>query len=297
MSDPCERRVATAEDGASVAGCAHGGQVLGWVPAGSSRDRLWVSPSARCGPGLALRGGVPVIFPRFAARELPGGPDVPRHGLARDRSWRLSAGRGADGTAELVATLSDDESTRAAWPHRFTLTLTTTASGDRLRMRAVVRNDGDATFDFVLALHTYFAVSDAAQATVHRLAGRRALDNVDGHDLVLGGLPLPALGPTDMVVPQALAPRAAVDPSVLARGGPWDAPAGAELVDPGHGGLEIRADRLDDLVIWNPGTGHGLGDVPPGGASSFVCLEAARLAPVALEPGRTWSAAQYLLAR
>jgi hypothetical protein len=79
----CAPETVTAADGAQLTACAHGGHVLGWTPAGG-RPRLWLSPTARCGPGLAIRGGIPVIFPQFAGR----GP-LPKHGFARDRAWRV----------------------------------------------------------------------------------------------------------------------------------------------------------------------------------------------------------------
>ena len=277
MSDPCERVEAAAADGAVLVGCAHGGQVLGWTPAGTDRDRLWVSSKASCGHGAALRGGVPVIFPRFSSTELPGGAGVPRHGLARDRSWELTAGRTATGAAQLTARLRDDAATAVLWPYRFTLTLTTVADGTRLAMTATVRNDGDQPLTFMLALHTYLAVGDAATATVHGLAGRTAVGNDDGVTRTLPADLLPAVGPIDLAVPGALAQ---VHP--------------VRLVDPVLGDLELTAEGLDDLVAWNPGPDHGLADVPPGGASSFVCLEAARLTPVTVAAGRSWSGGQYL---
>ena len=277
MRDPCERVEVSAADGAVLVGCAHGGQVLGWTPAGTDRDRLWVSPRAICGPGAALRGGVPVIFPRFSSRDLPGAPGVPRHGLARDRSWELAAGRTTAGAAQLTARLRGDAVTAALWPHRFTLTLTTVADGTRLTMTATVSNDGDQPFAFMFALHTYLAVGDAATATVHGLAGRTAVDNADGASRTLPRDPWVALGPTDLAVAGALTQAQPV-----------------RLVDPVLGDLELTAEGLDDLVAWNPGPDHGLADVPPDGASSFVCLEAARLAPVTVTAGQTWSGRQHL---
>jgi glucose-6-phosphate 1-epimerase len=277
VNDPCERVEVSAADGAVLVGCAHGGQILGWTPAGTGRDRLWVSPQATCGPGRALRGGVPVIFPRFSDRELPGAPGVPRHGLARDRAWELVGGRTAAGAAQLVARLRDDAATAAVWPHPFTLALATVADGARLTMTATVSNDGDRPFTVMLALHTYLAVSDAATATVHGLAGRTAVDNADGAVRTLPQHPWAVLGPTDLALPGALAGAQPV-----------------RLVDPVFGDLELTAEGLDDLVVWNPGPDHGLADVPPDGASSFVCLEAARLTPVTVAAGRTWSGTQHL---
>jgi glucose-6-phosphate 1-epimerase len=60
------------------------------------------------------------------------------------------------------------------------------------------------------------------------------------------------------------------------------------------GPLVLTADGFADRVIWNPGPDAALGDVPPGGAAGFVCIEAAQLAAVTVAPGETWTGRQTL---
>jgi glucose-6-phosphate 1-epimerase len=262
-TDACAAQYATADDGTVLRACAHGGHLLGWQPTGAA-EQLWLSPTARCGPGQAIRGGVPVIFPQFAGR----GP-LPKHGFARDRAWQLTCTT-TDGEAAVDAVLTDDGDTRAIWPHRFTLTLRLRASGRRLSMSLTVRNDDDSPFRFTAALHTYFAVADAAAATVEGLGGAAGEDNAaQGAPVRLPDAPFPALGPRDLALPGQVGPLC--------------------LVEPGRR-LELTHDGFTDLVVWNPGPDHGLGDVPADGAHHFVCLEAAQLAPVTLADGRSWTA-------
>src|SRR5512144_1310114 len=197
-SDPCAPVRIHAGDDARLVACAHGGQVLGWVPAGlERRDRLWLSPLARCGPGVAVRGGVPVIFPQFADR----GP-LPKHGLARDRAWEIDTGSVGAPVARIAARLRDDAATRAIWPHRFTLTLVAEAAGRDLTLTLTVRNDaplGGDPFTLTAALHAYFAVhADAAYLT--GLAGLPAEDNATGSVVRIPEGPLPAAGPMDLAV-------------------------------------------------------------------------------------------------
>jgi glucose-6-phosphate 1-epimerase len=66
------------------------------------------------------------------------------------------------------------------------------------------------------------------------------------------------------------------------------------LDDPVFGPLTITADGFADRVVWNPGPDAVLGDVPPGGAVGFVCVEPAQLSPVTLAPGETWTGRQTL---
>ena len=268
---PCTPVRTRAGDGARLVACAHGGQLLGWSPAGDERDRLWLSPLARCGDGQAIRGGVPVVFPQFAGR----GP-LPKHGLARDREWELDTGSDGAAVARVACRLQDDEHTRAVWPHRFTLTLVAEAAGPRLTMTLRVRNDappGGEPFNLTAALHAYLA-ADVPAAQLSGLAGRSAEDNLAaGGTVRLPEGALPALGPLDVAV------RGTRGPVRLAVDGLDDLEVGC-----------LGEDGFDSLVVWNPGERHGLADVPPEGADQFVCVEPARLTPVTVAPQRVWRA-------
>ncbi len=52
------------------------------------------------------------------------------------------------------------------------------------------------------------------------------------------------------------------------------------LEDAVLGSLVVSADGFGDRVVWNPGPGHGLADVPDGDEARFVCVETAELTPV-----------------
>ena len=268
---PCTPVRTRAGDGARLVACPHGGQVLGWSPAGDERDRLWLSPLARCGDGEAIRGGVPVVFPQFAGR----GP-LPKHGLARDREWELDTGSDGAAVARVACRLRDDEHTRAVWPHRFTLTLVAEASGPRLTMTLRVRNEAPACgepFTVTAALHAYLA-ADVAVTRLVGLGGRQAEDNA-----AAGALRTLPEGPLDVTGPLDVAARDARGPVRLTAGGQDE----VEVRCPGE-------DGFDSLVVWNPGARHGLADVPPEGADQFVCVEPARLTPVTVAPQRVWRA-------
>jgi len=270
--DLCAPQTLTGADGARLIACAHGGHVLGWTPAGG-RPRLWLSPTAECGPGQAIRGGIPVIFPQFAGR----GP-LPKHGVARNRGWQVQP-VDSGGAAVWWATLTDDPATREIWPHQFELTLTARAVGDRLETTLDVRNTGDVDWTFTAALHTYLSLGDPA-AVVQGLGGRTAEDNAAaGRATTLGR------------AGEALVATQTQDVAVLAASEPLT------LDDPVLGPLVLTAEGFDDRVVWNPGPGHGLGDVPDGDEQQFVCIEPAVLTAVLLKPGNSWTGSQILVAK
>jgi glucose-6-phosphate 1-epimerase len=259
--DPCRRLLVTASDGTRLEACAHGGHLTRWWPSGVEESRLWLSRLSRCGAGSAIRGGVPVIFPQFGGLGL-----LRRHGLVRDVAWQARQ-RSSGGDA----TLTFDTLVEPApqWPYRALVTLRGLASGDRLEVSLEVENRGDAPLSFTAALHTYLAVSRAADASVEGLAGCAASDALTGGTpTVLGLGPLGAAGPRDLMVSSA--------PDVLT------------LNDAGRPSLRVAADGFGSWVVWNPGPGHGLPDVGDGDEEHFVCVEPAALDPVTLEPRQVW---------
>lgn len=297
--DPCSREDIVAADGARVTFCRHGGHVLGWQPAGGV-ERLWLSRDTGCGPGTAIRGGIPVIWPQFAERG-----DGPRHGIARDRAWsRVSTSPLApqqlassplapspldDGRAGVRLQLTANAQTRALWPFQFTLAVDVVVGRDTLEIRLVARNDDGEPLTFTAALHTYLRVSSTQAARVDGLRGLVAEANDDGAPVDLSLHPLAVSGPIDIAI------RRAAGEVDRAPGGVDRAPGDTvTVVDPVLGDVVVTADGFDSWVVWNPGPGRAPRDVHPGGEAEFVCVEPALLTPRTLLPGEAWTGRQIL---
>jgi glucose-6-phosphate 1-epimerase len=273
---PVEIRAA---DGAGARVLPYGAHVVSWTPApdapGGADERLFVSARSAYRAGAAVRGGVPVIFPQFAAE----GPFV-RHGFARTRPWSLvRAGRDAGGAAEAVFALADDAETRALWPHPFRCTLAVRAAGAWLEVALGVENPGGEAVAFTGALHTYLRVGDVEGARVRGLEGARYRDQAAG-----GADAGPAEG--------ALAVRGEVDRVYLGLGG------AVEVDDPALGRrTRVSQDGFADVVVWNPGAAlaAGMADLEPGGWRRMLCVEAAAVGrPAAAPPGGRWGGRQRL---
>jgi glucose-6-phosphate 1-epimerase len=267
--------VLTAQDGARAEVCLHGAHPTSWRPSGEEGDRLFLSARSAFAAGAAIRGGIPVCFPQFAAQ----GP-LPNHGFARVMAWTLAgAGRRADGSARAVLRLVDSDATRQLWPHPFALELAVTVSGRSLDVGLAVANTGPEEFSFTAALHTYLDVRDVARATVRGLTGAAYRDKVLGrNDCVERAEVLRIAGEVDRVY------RCAPQPLVV------DAPGCA---------LAIRSTGFPDTVVWNPGPARAaaLADLGPGSEARMLCVEAALASsPLALLPGARWQGTQTLTA-
>lgn len=264
-------------NGARAAVTLHGGHVVSYVPAAGAPDALYLSPRTETHDRASIRGGVPVIFPQFAAM----GP-LPKHGFARTRSWDLLRTEGPDvfsGEMTAVLGLRDDAETRAIWPHEFFLTLRVTLGPNSLRVRLDVSNTGDAPLRFTAALHTYFRVADVRRARVEGLTGLRYLDAAGGKVERVDDQPAVTFpGEVDRVYYGATRPLRLVD-----------AAAGGRVVG-------VESD-FGDVVVWNPGPALAatLRDLGEDEATRMLCVEAARVGePVELAPGENWSGHQLI---
>lgn len=263
----------TASDGASSRICTQGAHVCSWIPAHGT-EQLFLSKTSGYAPGVAIRGGVPVIFPQFAST----GP-LPKHGFARTAEWQLlSQSQTADGTALAVFGLQDSAATLALWPHPFQAELSVSVCGQMLEITLSIHNTGERAFSFTSALHTYLAVADIRAASLLGLQGclyRDSLSNTD--DCVEQAAALRIDGETDRIYANA--------PDIL------------RLQQP-HQHVQIRKEGFADVVVWNPGNAAaGLSDLESGGEQRMLCVEAANvLQPIQLAAGASWSGRQTLIA-
>ena len=257
-------------DGATAEMHWNGAHVTSWRPAQANRERLFLSRRTGRGDGVAIRGGIPVIFPQFASE----GP-LPKHGFARTIRWEK---REQTEAGVITFELCDSDATRAIWPASFLATLTARIGGRELATTLTVENTGDAPFHFTAALHTYLRVDDIAQAEIVGLHGARyRMSSAPGEFHLDNDEVLRIAGEVDRVY--------------------VNAPPRVSLREPGHQ-LHVDSTNFPDVVVWNPGAekAAALHDMEPGGERHMVCIEAGAIQePVSLAPGQAWSATQTLI--
>ena len=262
----------SAPDGATATVLMHGAHVVSWRPAGGE-EQLFLSEQSAYGAGQAVRGGVPVIFPQFAAR----GP-LPRHGFARTRAWQLVEADTGTEDALAVLRLQDDDSTRALWPHGFEVELTARVGGARLDLELAVTNTGNLPFAFSTALHTYLGVRDLTSLRLEGLQGLDYTDSADGGTLRTETHPeLAVQGEVDRIYHRAT--------------------QALTLREPGRR-VHVSGDGFDDVVVWNPGPvkGAALADMLPDAWRQMLCVEAGAIeSPVRLGPAEGWVGRQMLV--
>ena len=133
---------------------------------------LFLSKCSRFVEGQAIRGGIPVIFPWFGAREGLG-----QHGFARLKPWEVKEVAPApDGSVSVRFGLPTCPEAGGFPP--FTAEYLVTVK-ESLALQLVVTNQAkDAEFTFENCLHTYFEVGDVTAISITGLKGLSYLDKV-----------------------------------------------------------------------------------------------------------------------
>src|SRR5579862_1756658 len=153
----------------------HGAHVTHFQPRGQKLV-LFMSEKSSFEPGKPIRGGIPICFPWFGARQ--DGREGPAHGFARLHEWELvSAGQKEDGAVTLGFRFISNAATRELWDEEFELTYAIVV-GESLTVGLAVRNVSKKPIRVEEALHTYLSVSDARQVSIDGLKGVTYSDRV-----------------------------------------------------------------------------------------------------------------------
>lgn len=134
---------------------------------------LFLSQCSRFEGNQPIRGGIPVIFPWFGARE-----GMSMHGFARVKEWEIKEVLpAADGSVSVRFRLPDYPEA-AAYPE-FVAEYVVTVN-EALTLELIVTNKSEETkLEFEECLHTYFFVDDIAATSVTGLKGLSYLDKVE----------------------------------------------------------------------------------------------------------------------
>lgn len=283
--------------GASALITLYGAHLVEWISADGQSQLFCSEQSSRDG-SKAIRGGIPLIFPQFAAH----GSGM-RHGFARVSHWRLveasvmmqdspesykssesknSHGlqNSQDAPCRIEFELSDadlEAGIASAWPHAFALRWRITLTAHAIELHFSVENSSTTPFDFASALHSYWAVENLAGSQI------RGLQHLQFTDQTITPAPThqeqaESLGfadKIDRIYQQAITPL---------------------QLRSGKRQLQLEQYGFCDVVVWNPGEqdAKALSDMADEEFQRFVCVEAARITPVHLAARGKWEGWQRI---
>lgn len=230
---------------------------------------LFMSRASQFAFGKAIRGGVPIIFPWFGARE-----GFPSHGFARVTEWEWEESSAApDGSVTLRFRLPTAAHAADSPPADVTFAVTVS---DKLTMELTVANPSRTeNLSFENCLHTYFAIGDIAEVGITGLKGTTYIDKVDNFRTKLES--------ADAVRISSETDRVYLDTTET-----------VEVHDSRHH-RKIRVEKIGSAstVVWNPWVAKAreMSDFDDDEYKQMVCVEAGNVArnKITLAPGKSAS--------
>lgn len=212
---------------------------------------LWLSETSKFEEGTAIRGGIPICWPRFGNLDK----SLPQHGFARIFLFELIVVKEINECLTQVhLQLKSSATSKKIWDYDFTLDIVFDIS-ETLSISMTTTNDDVKEFLLTQAFHTYFKVENIESVSIEGLEGVEFLDT---------------LRDTKSVETKALHIDAETDRVYL----------GVEKdirLREGDSELLIHAENSHSAIVWNPWREKcsKMSAMPPEAYQKFVCIESA----------------------
>lgn len=160
-----------------------GATVVSWKVQGD--EKLWLSEGSKLDGSKAVRGGIPLVFPRFGPAGSHAPTDqLPQHGFARRCVWEFLGEVNPTTVQFGLGPENLDADTKSAWPYDFTLIATIElASPSQLNISLTVENTDKTPFDFNVLFHTYYRVPEVEKVSVEGFTELKFYNKVkDSHE-------------------------------------------------------------------------------------------------------------------
>lgn len=223
-----------------------GANIVSYRPKNQKHDVFWLGDFNKFDNVQAIRGGIPVCWPRFAEEKLNN--HFPRHGFARLSDWAVKNVFADDHKMEVALLLSPDEKFKIKVTAELVITIT-----DKLEYSLETTNNGDEAFEFSEALHAYFNIGSIEDIEIRGLKNHLYKNSLDGKEYKLEK-DLKIKGEFDSAFQNHTST--------------------VEIVDNGLNRI-ISIDKTgsNTTVVWNPN--KDLAEMSEGQYKRFVCVEPA----------------------
>lgn len=238
-----------------------GAHLVHFAPTGDN-NWLWMSPTARFQPGVAIRGGIPVCWPWFGDPDR--NPDTVKeriqtgtaHGFARTAQWSVDAIEESGG--QVVIILALDANAGFPWTGQARASLTFRFRPDALSLQLTTHNTGEESLTITQALHTYLPTDNIGATQVYGFDHCHYLDTLDSWQRKSQTGRINFDGETDRIY----------------QGAP-----DLDIHSPPHR-YRLTAKGSQSTVVWNPGPEKAgrLSDFPDDAWTGMLCVETANAA-------------------
>ncbi len=212
---------------------------------------LWLSQTSKFEAGSAIRGGIPICWPRFGNLDK----SLPQHGFARIFLFELiKVEELNEDLTQVHLQLKSSSASKKIWNYDFTLDIVFHIS-ETLSISMRTTNESAEEFLLTQAFHTYFQVQNIENITIEGLEGVEFLDTLTG---------------TKKVETQALKIVAETDRVYLS------VTKDIYLCEDDREVL-IHAENSNSAIVWNPWIEKcsKMSAMQPEAYKEFVCIESA----------------------
>ncbi len=221
-----------------------GGNLLSYRPKSEKHDIFWLGDLNKFDNKQAIRGGIPICWPRFAEEDLNN--HLPRHGFARLSTWTLQKVNVDETKIEAELSLIPEEKYNLNLSAKLFLKIT-----DKLEYTLETINHGAEEFSFSEALHAYFNISSIKDIEIQGLTGHRYKNSLDGKFYTLEK-DLRINGEFDSIFLEQTQP--------------------VKIIDKGfEREITIEKQGSNTTVVWNPN--KDLAEMSQDQYKTFVCVE------------------------
>jgi len=217
----------------------------------TSEDILWLSPTSDFEYGKAIRGGIPICWPRFGVLDK----SMPAHGFARTALFKLiEINEMSETQTEIKFLLKDTKESRAIWDYKFELEVIFIVS-ETLSVEIITKNLDQKEFMITQALHSYLSVTDICEIKIKGLEGQVYVDTLKDekhHQLTFINI--------DQEVDRV-----------------YDGEAKTITLEDQNRVINISAQESKSTIVWNPWIKKGsrMSGMTGNDYKKFVCIETA----------------------
>ena len=212
---------------------------------------LWLSKESLFEKGTAIRGGIPLCWPRFGNRDKA----LPQHGFARTALFELvNVLEENEELTKIHLQLKSSAQTKTIWNYEFVLDIVFTIT-DTLAISMITHNRDTKSFLITQAFHTYFLVSDIEDVTIFGLEGITFSDTLINEQHT-EYTPLQIKSEIDRV---------------------YEGEIGTIVLRDAKKEVEIESQNSASVIVWNPWIEKSskMSAMDTEGYKEFVCIESA----------------------
>lgn len=253
----------------------------------NGKELLFVSGKAVFDGVSPIRGGIPLIFPKFGdgwgSDTVP--KSLPGHGFARRSKWSFDV---INDKPCFVLTNKDLSVEYAeAYPHQFKLVFEVTLSADGFSTAMYITNNGETAMNFQALFHTYYNIEAIEPVFVTGLKGTSFINKLPSANWVPvdDREKLTITEETDAIYMDIKAP------SITLGGISSTSPSANVNIN------YSTSDNVKHVVVWNPWVDKSIrmGDFGDEEFHKMICIEPGHvLGYKSLAAGETWKMDQQI---